>query len=321
MKRQRTFSGSGFDKYAKKTRRAQFLDDMDRVVPWQELVKVIEPYYPKGEGRGRPPFGIERMLRIHFLQHWFNLSDPGVEDALYDSNAMRQFANIDLGREPVPDETTVCKFRHLIERHNLAESIFKAVNEYLSSNGMKINSGTIVDATIIDAPTSTKNSTKTRDPDMHQTRKGNEWYFGMKLHVGVDSKNTLIHSVATSAANVHDSQLIGDLLHGDETRVWGDSAYMGQGEAILRKAPYAQDFTHTRARRNHPLTDEDKAKNTTKSRVRARAEHPFRVIKCQFGYTKTRYRGLLKNTVRLLTTCALTNLYIVRKRLIRLQVG
>lgn len=321
MKRQTTFAGSGFDKYAKKTRRAQFLEDMDQVVPWDELVKVIEPFYPKGEGRGRPPFGIERMLRIHFLQHWFNLSDPGVEDALYDSNAMRSFANIDLGREPVPDETTVCKFRHLVERHKLGEAIFKTVNAYLASRGMKINSGTIVDATIIDAPTSTKNKAKQRDPEMHQTRKGNEWYFGMKLHVGVDSKNTLIHSIATTAANVHDSQLIGDLLHGEETRVWGDSAYMGQREVILDKAPYAQDFTHKRARRNHPLSREDKAKNTTKSRVRARGEHPFRIIKRQFGFTKTRYRGLLKNTVRALTTCALTNLYIARKQLIRLPVG
>ena len=217
--RQQTLASNGFEKYRKKTRKEQFLDEMHVVIPWKELCEAIEPYYPKPEGAGRRPVGIERMLRIHFLQHWFSLSDPGAEEALYDSCALRKFVGIDLGREPVPDETTICKFRHLMERHNLGDQLFHLVNDYLKENGMTLSRGTIVDASIIHAPSSTKNKKKERDPDMHQTRKGNQWYFGMKAHIGVDSRSKLIHSVVATSANVHDSQVLEDLLHGEETRV------------------------------------------------------------------------------------------------------
>lgn len=290
---------------------------MDRIVPWRDLCEVIEPFYPKPKGAGRPPVGLERMLRIHFLQHWFNLSDPAVEEALYDSRSMRRFVGIDLGREPAPDETTVCKFRHLLEEHNLGDSLFALINEYLQENGLKVSTGTIVDATIINAPSSTKNKDKARDPDMHQTKKGNQWYFGMKAHIGVDSKTKLIHSVVATAANVHDSQVLGDLLHGEETRVWGDSAYASQGKTIREHAPNAKDFTNQKGRRNNPLSDADKARNKTKSKVRAKVEHPFLVLKQVFGFTKVRYRGLDKNATRLFVACGLVNLYMARQRLLR----
>jgi IS5 family transposase len=315
--RQRTLADEGFEKFRKPTRREQFLDEMDEIIPWRDLSKVIEPFYPKPEGAGRPPVGLERMLRIHFLQHWFNLSDPAVEEALYDSRSMRRFVGIDLGREPVPDETTVCKFRHLLEAHNLGDQLFVLINEYLHENGLKVSTGTIVDATIIDAPSSTKNKDKARDPEMHQTKKGNQWYFGMKGHIGVDSQSKLIHSVAATAANVHDSQLIGDLLHSDETRVWGDSAYASQGDAIREHAPNAKDFTNQKGSRNRPLSDEEKARNKTKSKVRAKVEHPFLILKRVFGFTKVRYRGLEKNATRLFVACGLVNLYMVRRRLLR----
>ena len=270
---------------------------------------------------GRPPVGLERMLRIHFLQHWFNLSDPAVEEALYDSRSMRRFVGIDLGREPVPDETTICKFLHLLEAHNLGDQLFVLISEYLQENGLKVSTGTIVDATIIDAPSSTKNKDKARDPEMRQTKKGNQWYFGMKGHIGVDSQSKLIHSVAATAANVHDSRLLGDLLHGDETRVWGDSAYMGQSDTIRKQAPNAHDFTNKKASRNCPLRDEDRRKNRTKSKVRAKVEHPFLMLKRVFGFTKVRYRGLDKNATRLFVACGLVNLYMARRRLLRTTLG
>ena len=315
--RQKTFAEGTFEQYRKPTRRERFLADMDKIIPWRELCDVIEPFYPKAEGAGRPPIGIERMLRIHFLQHWFNLSDPAVEEALYDSRAMRNFVGIDLGREAAPDETTVCKFRHLLEAHNLGKQLFALIAGYLDENGMKVSRGTIVDATIIDAPASTKNRKKARDPEMHQTKKGKQWYFGMKAHIGVDSRTKLIHSVAATAANVHDSQLLPDLLHGNETRVWGDSAYTGQGDAIREQAPGARDFTQKKGCRNKPLSDEERSRNRTKSKVRAKVEHPFLVLKRIFGFTKVRYRGLKKNANRLFVVCGLTNIYMARRRLLR----
>jgi len=314
--RQKTLADEGFERFRKPTRREQFLNEMDQIIPWRDLCKVIKPFYPKPKGAGRPPVGLERMLRIHFLQHWFNLSDPAVEEALYDSRAMRRFVGIDLGREPVPDETTVCKFRHLLEAHNLGDRLFALIGEYLQENGVKVNTGTIVDATIIDAPSSTKNKDKARDPEMHQTKKGNQWYFGMKAHIGVDSQSKLIHSVAATAANVHDSQMLEDLLHGDETRIWGDSAYAGQGDTIRERAPNAKDFTNKKGSRNRPLSDRDKAKNKTKSKVRAKVEHPFLVLKRVFGFSKVRYRGLEKKATRLFVACGLVNLYMVRRRLL-----
>jgi IS5 family transposase len=217
--KQQTLAASGFERYRKRTRREQLMADMSQVVPWGPLVGLISPVYPKGEGAGRPPVGLELMLRIHCLKHWYNLSDPAVEEALYDSRAMREFVGIDLGCEPVPDETTICKFRHLLEAHDLWPQILATVNAHLAEQGFKVSTGTIVDATIISAPSSTKNRDGERDPEMHQTKKGNEWHFGMKAHIGVDSRHKLIHSVAATAANVHDSHLLPDLLHGHETKV------------------------------------------------------------------------------------------------------
>lgn len=313
--RQATLASVSFERYGKTTRRGAFLAEMERVVPWQQLCALIEPVYPK-PGRGRPPVGLERMLRIYFLQLWFNLSDPGVEEALYDSAAMRQFAGIDLGREPVPDETTVCKFRHLLERHELGTKIFATVNEHLESLGLKVGTGTIVDATIISAPSSTKNATKQRDPEMHQTRKGQQWYFGMKAHVGVDSRTRLIHSAVATAANVHDASVLGDLLHGEERRVWGDQAYRGQRHVIREHAPSAQDFTNRRYRHRGVVDEAEKARNRTKSKVRAKVEHGIGVIKRVFGFVKVRYRGLDKNAHRLFVTCGLANLYLARRSLL-----
>ena len=315
--RQTTLSDTGFDKYSKKTRKERFLDDMDKIIPWQELTEAIEPFYPKPKGAGRRPVGIERMLRIHFLQHWFNLSDPAAEEALYDSLAMRRFVGIDLGREPAPDETTICKFRHLMERHNLGDRLFGLVNVYLAENGLKVNRGTIVDASIIDAPSSTKNRKKERDPEMHSTRKGRQWYFGMKAHIGVDSRSKLIHSVVATPANVHDSRVLPDLLHGDETRVWGDSAYSGQKAVLSEAAPAARDFTQAKGSRYRRLTERERSRNRTKSRVRAKVEHPFGIIKRQFGFTKVRYRGLAKNAHRLFVACALSNLVMAKRALLK----
>jgi transposase, IS5 family len=316
--RQMTLAATGFERHAKVTRRAAFLAEMDRVVPWCELCALIEPMYPKA-GNGRPPVGLERMLRVYFLQLWFNLSDPGVEEALYESLSMRRFADIDLGREPAPDETTVCKFRHLLERHDLGRKLFERVHRHLAAHGLKIATGTIVDATIINAPSSTKNAAKERDPEMRQTRKGNQWYFGMKAHVGVDSKSKLIHAVVATAANVHDATVLPDLLHGDETRVWGDRAYQGQGDVIHEQAPAAKDFTNRRTRRRGVVDEIERAKNRTKSRVRAKVEHTIGIIKRVFGFARVRYRGLAKNAHRLLVTCALANLFIVRGHLLRRQ--
>ena len=306
---------NGFERYSKKTRRAVFLEEMEQVVPWAELRALIEPYYPKA-GNGRQPVGVERMLRIYFLQQWFNLSDPAVEEALYDSAVMRSFVGIDLGREPVPDETTVCKFRHLLEEHRLGGQMLEAVNLHLQNQGVLITTGTIVDATIIHAPTSTKNREQKRDPEMHQTKKGNQWYFGMKAHVGVDSKTKLIHTALVTPANVGDATVLPELLHGEETRVWGDQAYRGQRDVIQECAPQAQDCTHRRYRYKDRIDEVERAKNRTKSTVRSKVEHVFGVMKLKFGFVKVRYRGLAKNANRLFATCALVNLFLVRKRLL-----
>lgn|SRR5512145_1421031 len=308
---------SGFEKYGKTTRRAQFLTDMDRIIPWSELAAVIEPVYPKvGEQGGRPPIPLERMLRIYFLQLWFNLSDPAVEEALYDSVAMRGFVGLDLGVEGAPDETTICKFRHRLERHKLGKTLLKAVNEYLRTNGIRITNGTIVDATIINAPSSTKNKGGKRDPEMHQTAKGQQWYFGMKAHVGVDSRTKLIHTILASAANVADVDALPYLLHGQETRVWGDQGYQGRGHVIRARAPRAKDFTNRKYRGRGWVNDVEKAKNRTKSQVRAKVEHAIGVIKRVFGFQKVRYRGLAKNLHRLEVSAALANLFMVRRRLL-----
>jgi transposase, IS5 family len=308
---------TGLEKYAKTTRRGRFLADMSAIVPWRELEGVVEPVYPKGsELGGRPPIALQKMLRMYFLQLWFNLSDPAVEEALYDSASMREFVGIDLGAEPVPDETTICKFRHLLEKHALGKKLLYAVNEYLRVHGIKIANGTIVDATIISSPSSTKNKDQKRDPEMHQTAKGKQWYFGMKAHLGVDSKTKLIHTILASAANVADRDALPHLLHGRETRVWGDRGYQGQTAVIHARAPRARDFTNRKHRGRGWVNAVDKAKNRTKSRVRAKVEHAIGVIKHVFGFQKVRYRGLAKNLHRLEVSAALANIFLHRRRLL-----
>lgn len=315
MKQQMSLARGGFDRYTKTTRRAAFLAEMNVVIPWAELCELIEPHYPKG-GKGRPPVGIERMLRIQFLQHWFNLSDPAAEEQLYESVSMREFVGIDLGHEPVPDETTICKFRHLLERHELGRQIFERVGVHLQAQGFRLSTGTIVDATLIAAPSSTKNAKGERDPEMKQSKKGNQWYFGMKAHVAVDAKTKLIHRVVATSGAVHDSKALPQLLHGKENAVWGDSAYAGQTEVIEQHAPWAVDLTQKRGRGYKYLSELQRAINRKRSRVRARAEHAIGVIKRIFGFTKVRYRGLAKNGNRLFVAAALANLFIVRKPLL-----
>ncbi|MFT3789518.1 MAG: IS5 family transposase [Rudaea sp.] len=313
---------AGFDLHRKATRRDVFLSEMDKVVPWATLCACIEPHYPKERegGGGRRPVGLERMLRIHFLQQWYALSDPAVEEALYDSQAMRRFVGIDLGREGAPDETTVCKFRHLLEKHGLAQKLFDAVSGHLKAHGMKLSQGTIVDATIIAAPSSTKNKAKARDPDMHQTKKGNQWYLGMKAHIGVDEETGLVHHVESTAANVGDVTQVGNLLHGKEKRAFGDAGYLGAD----KRAPKRGRRWYIAAKRSQVKAIEDtKLRELTeqvehiKASIRATVEHPFRVIKRQFGYVKVRYKGLAKNAAQVKTLFALANLWRVRGTLLR----
>jgi IS5 family transposase len=286
---------------------------MQTLVPWAELVALIEPHYPK-PGNGRPPIGLERMLRIHLLQHWFNLADAACEEALYDSAALRGFAGIDLGREPVPDATTILKFRHLLERHDLGRAIFAEVGRILQQRGLKLSAGTIVDATIIAAQSSTKNASQQRDPEMKQTRKGNQWHFGMKVHVGADSKTGLVHSAVVTSANVHDKHPLADLLRGDEKRVYGDRGYQGCGQIIKAAAPEARDFTNRRVRQPWGEDEAERLRNRTKSKTRARVEHAFLVLKRLWGFAKVRYRGLAKNANRTFTALAMVNLYMGARR-------
>lgn len=305
--KQSTLAAAGFELHSKTTRKGAFLARMEELVPWAEFCEVIEPHYPKA-GNGRPPIGLERILRMYFIANWFNLADEACEDALYDVQAFRDFCQIDLGCERVPDATSLLNFRHLLERHDLGAALFTKVGELLQTNGLKLSGGTIVDATIIAAPPSTKNKEKTRDPEMHQTKKGNQWHFGMKVHIGVDSRSGLVHSASVTPANVHDSRELANLLHGNETRLYGDSAYTGQKDVLKQVSPKAKDFTNKRAVRNKPLTDADKETNRRKSQVRARVEHPFRPLKNLFGFAKARYRGLMKNANRAFALLALINL-------------
>jgi IS5 family transposase len=302
---------AGFERYRKPTRRAEFLATMNAIVPWAALCEVIQPHYPKGVG-GRPPIGLERMLRIHFIQHWFNLADEACEEALYDSASLRRFVGIDLGREPVPDATTMLKFRRLLNENKLGEQLFAKVGQVLQQSGFKLKTGTIVDATIIGAPSSTKNADNARDPEMHQTKKGQQWHFGMKLHIGVDSQSGLAHSAVVTPANVHDKHPLPELLHGNEQRVYGDSAYASQKQLITSKAPRAKDFTNQRVRKQGEIDEATRSKNRNKSRIRARVEHVFCVVKRLWGFSKVRYRGLAKNATRAFTALALANLYLGR---------
>jgi IS5 family transposase len=309
MKQMTLAAMKGFEKHRRATRKAEFLARMEKLMPWAEFSALIEPYYPKA-GNGRPPVGLERMLRMYFVANWFNLADEACEDALYDVAVFREFCRFDLGRERIPDSTTLLNFRHLLEEHDLGAALFTKVGELLLANGMKLSGGTIVDATLIAAPPSTKNQDKSRDPEMHQTKKGNEWYFGMKLHIGTDSATGLVHSASVTAANVHDSHEVPNLLHGNETRFYGDSAYRGKEQRARLKiiAPKAKDFTNKRAYKNRPLTEADKETNRRKSSVRSKVEHPFLTIKRLWGFAKVRYRGLAKNANRAFAMLAMLNI-------------
>ncbi len=299
-------SRSGFERHGRKTRKSEFLARMEKLVPWSEFCGLIEPYYPKA-GNGRRPVGVERMLRMYMIANWFNLSDEACEDALHDIVSFREFCWIDLGEEGVPDATTLLHFRHLLEKHKLGARMFAKVGELLQANGMKLSGGTIVDATIIEAPSSTKNQKKERDPQMHQTRKGNQWHHGFKAHIGVDSASGLVHSASVTAANVHDSKELENLLHGEEKRVYGDSAYRGQKAKMKEVSPKAKDFTNERPYKNRALTPAQRQSNRRKSSVRSKVEHPFLVLKRLWGFAKTRYRGLAKNANRVYAMLALIN--------------
>jgi IS5 family transposase len=298
----------GFEVHGRATRKAQFLARMETLVPWGEFCALIEPHYPKA-GNGRPPVGLERMLRMYLVANWFDLGDEACEEALYDVPAFRDFCRIDLGGERVPDATTLLHFRHLLERHHIGAALFAKVGELLLAQGLKLCGGTIVDATLIAAPPSTKNQEHSRDPEMHQSKKGKQWYFGMKVHIGADSQTGLVHSASVSAGNVHDSQELPNLLHGQERRLYGDSAYRGekQRERLKQIAPQAKDFTNRRAHQSRPLTEADKQTNRRKSAVRSKVEHPFLTLKRLWGFAKTRYRGLAKNANRAFAMLALIN--------------
>jgi IS5 family transposase len=301
----------------KKTRKEVFLEEMEAVVPWQSLMGLIEKVYPVA-GRGRHPYPLETMLRIHLMQNWFSLSDPGMEEALYEVAPLRRFARLTL-TAPIPDETTILNFRHLLEEYKLAQPLFDRINAHLTRKGLLLKRGSIVDATIIAAPSSTKNQDQQRDPEMHQTKKGNQWYFGMKAHIGVDADSGLVHTVTTTPANEADVEQVNDLLHGKETVVYADAGYLGAQTRVRRKKIDWQIAARRGRIQSMPEGREKKAmlkREKAKASVRAKVEHPFRVMKRQFGYLKVRFKGLAKNTAHVITLFALSNLWMARKRLL-----
>lgn len=322
MQKQMSFAQNEYERKKKQTRRERFLAEMEQVVPWAKLVALIEPHYPSGR-RGRPPIGIERMLRIYFLQQWYTLADEALEDAIYDSQALRTFAGIDLSVEDVPDATTLLKFRHLLEEHGLSAAILAQVNADLEDKKLIMREGTIVDATIIGAPSSTKNKKRERDPEMHQTKKGNEWHFGMKAHIGVDAQSGLVHSVVGTAANVADVACAHQVLHGREKTAYVDAGYTGVEKRAEVMEGYAEVQWHVATKRSKikamvegPRKELWRQFEKAKAQVRAKVEHPFHVIKNLFGFRKVRYRGLAKNTAQLHTLFALANLLIARRSLL-----
>jgi len=309
-----TFASLAYENKKKQTRREKFLEEMDKVIPWEELLKLIKGHYPKA-GNGRQPMPLEMMLRIYFMQQWYGLSDPTMEDELYDSESMRRFAGIDLEVDAVPDETTILHFRHLLEKHELTKEIFEKTKQYLSGKGLLLREGTIVDATIISAPSSTKNRDNARDKEMKQTKKGNQWYFGMKAHVGTDTGKGLAHSVVVTDAAVHDSQVMDELLHEEEQAVYGDSAYSSEKRKAEYEARGIKWCVNRKGCRHYQLSPEDVEYNHKQSQTRAKGEHAFRVVKHLWGYQKVRYKGLLKNAAQVFSLFALANLYLVRSEL------
>ena len=309
-----TFASLAYDNKKKKTRREKFLQEMDQVIPWKDLTEIIEKYYPKA-GNGRQPMPLEMMLKIYFMQQWYALSDPAMEDALYDTESMRRFAGIDIAADVVPDETTILHFRHLLEKNQLTRKLFEKTQRYLTEKGLLLKEGTIVDATIINAPSSTKNKDNTRDKEMKQTKKGNQWYFGMKAHVGTDSKTGLAHSIVVTDAGVHDSQVMDELLHGQEQAVYGDRAYTSEKKRAEYEARGIKWCVNRKACRHYQLTAEDVEYNHKQSQVRAKGEHAFLVVKHLWHYQKVRYKGLFKNATQVFSLFALANLYLVRNEL------
>jgi transposase, IS5 family len=308
----------GLNLSTKRTRKREFLDEMRRVVPWSKLIALIEPHYPKGK-TGRPPFPVATMLQIHFMQQWFGLSDPAMEEALYDVPLYREFAGLDGGMTRLPDESTILRFRHLLEAHGLAAQMLGLVNEILVEKGLMLKTGSAIDATLIPAPSSTKNNAGKRDEEMSSTQKGGNWYFGMKAHIGVDAESGLVHTVIGTAANVHDITEAEALLHGEETHVYADAGYQGIEKRCETEAICWHVAMRPGKRRKLDLSDRLDAIydqiERLKAGVRAKVEHPFRVLKRQFGYTKTRYRGLMKNTAQITTLFALGNLWMARRSL------
>ena len=320
MTNQTTFAHAEFAAKKKCTRRERFLARMEEVIPWARLLAVIAPHYPKGE-RGRPPIGLERMLRVYFLQQWYALADEALEDALYDSQALQRFAGIELDAEGVPDATTLLKFRRLLETHDLCQALFTAINADLAARGLLLREGTLVDATLIAAPSSTKNQKRERDPEMHQTKKGNQWYFGLKAHLGTDRDSTLVHTVVVTAANVADIAKTAELLHGEETQVHGDAGYTGvekRPEIVALARPIDWQIACKRglikALAEGAQKEAIKAVEHAKAAVRAFVEHPFHIVKNLFGHRKTRYRGLAKNRHQLHTLFGLANVIIAARR-------
>jgi transposase, IS5 family len=309
----------GLGNSTKRTRKREFLAQMENVVPWASLVEVVAPFAPEGR-RGRPPFSVETMLRIHFMQQWFTLSDPAMEEALHDMPLFREFAGLGGWSDRLPDETTILRFRHLLEKHKLTGQILQTVNDLLGSKGLMLRAGTVVDATLIAAPSSTKNSSGERDPEMHQSKKGNQWYFGMKAHIGVDAESGLVHTVRGTSGNVNDVVEANALLHGEETEAFADAGYQGAHKRDDAKQGVRWNIAMRPGKRRAldkttlvgQLTDQ---LERLKASIRAKVEHPLRVIKRQFGHTKVRYRGLKKNTAQLTTLFALSNLWMARKKL------
>lgn len=315
--KQISMSMTGYFDKGKTTRREKFLTEMERAVPWSRLYGLIEPHYPKGSpAGGRPPLPLERMFRIYCLQQWYNLSDPGAEEALYDSITMRRFAGVSTDEDVIPDETSILNFRRLLEKHQLTERLLAEINAHLSERGFIVGKGTIVDATIIDAPSSTKNEKKKRDPQMHQTRKGKQWYFGMKIHTGTDADSGLVHTVKGTAANVADVNVLGELLHGGEESLHGDSAYHSKALKAQAEANGLEFNVNQRGTKHRPLTKTQRLRNRRLSRIRAVVEHPFLVVKRLWGHAKVRYRGIAKNLAQMNTLFGLANLYRVRYRLL-----
>jgi IS5 family transposase len=316
MRDQLSFASLDFAGKKKRTKRDVFLSEMATVVPWVALEGLIEPHYPKvGPQGGRRAFPLSTMLRIYCLQQWYSLSDPGAEEALYDIQSMRAFAGLELGRDNIPDETTILNFRHLLERHELTKAIFAAVAEHLSTKGELLRGGSIVDATLIAASPSTKNKEQKRDPEMTSSKKGNQWYFGMKAHVGVDAKSGLVHTAGVTTGKVHDAKVMDNLIREDDTAVYGDKGYASDAKKRAAEDAGVLWAVKERAKPGRHLTQRQRARNRRFGKVRAKVEHVFRVLKCQFGYRKVRYRGIAKNGAQVFALLALANLYLVRSRL------